>query len=52
MVTVNGQFLYAFGGAPSCNNPDDAAFCNKQVLASIVGYYDNTYPDVWAASSA
>ena len=41
--------MYAFGGAPSCDDSSDANNCNKQVLSSIVGYYDNTYPNVWAA---
>ena len=50
MATDNGQFVYAFGGAPSCND-DSNATCNKQVLSSIVGYFDNSYPDVWAAAA-
>ena len=51
MATDNGQFIYAFGGAPSCNDKDNNMTCNKQVLSSIVGYYDNTYPNVWAVTA-
>ena len=29
MATDNGQFVYAFGGAPSCND-DSNVTCNKQ----------------------
>ena len=49
MATDNGQFVYAFGGARSCIDDDSSAACNRKVLSSIVGYFDNSYPDVWAA---
>ena len=52
MASDNGQFMYAFGGAPSCDDSQANITCNKQVLSTIFGYYDNVYPDVWAATTA
>jgi hypothetical protein len=51
MASDLGNFMYAFGGAPTCDDSFANDTCSYQVLSSILGFYDNIYPSVWAAST-
>lgn len=48
-ATDDGNFVYAFGGAPTCDDNTPGRSCYKTTLSSIIGFFDNLYPDLWAA---
>ena len=50
LASSDGNVIYAFGGAPTCDDSTTAKICTKLTLSSIIGYYDNQYPSIWAAS--
>jgi N-acetylneuraminic acid mutarotase len=51
MASSDGHVVYAFGGAPSCDDNDPTRVCTQLTLSSVIGFYDNQYPDIWAATA-
>lgn len=51
MASSDGHVVYAFGGAPTCDDTDPTRVCTKLTLSTIIGYYDNQYPDIWVGNA-